>query len=239
MCCIKIYDLAVVLNLASADDVMPLYRLKNSASASALGILALSCAILAILVDPLADPVLAQISPDNEPDIAQLKQGKAYIYKLNTVGSAGKGYKLVYMVAAPLAVYWKFKTDFENDFLLTNKLIAEHLLLDYRDNVAITENIYATKPGVRFRWRTTTFPDSHRLEFELQNPKECGQEFHYGHIQLAAAGEYTLVTQVAYFEFFGSTLWMNYPWYGGMNYYLNYTVRWEQKTITRLIDRYR
>jgi hypothetical protein len=231
--------LAVVLNLASADDVMPLYRLKNSASASALGILALSCAILAILVDPLADPVLAQISPDNEPDIAQLKQGKAYIYKLNTVGSAGKGYKLVYMVAAPLAVYWKFKTDFENDFLLTNKLIKEHRLVAYSNNVAITESIYATKPGVIFRWRTISSPDIHRLDFELENPKECGQTFHYGHIQLKAAGDRTIVTQTAYFDFFGATLWMNYPWYGGMRHYLKYTARWEQETITRLIDRYR
>jgi hypothetical protein len=195
--------------------------------------------MFALLLGGAPTHVSAQYSQENKPDINELKQGRTYIYKLNPENIAGKGYKLVYMVAAPLETYWKFKTDFENDFLLTNKLIAEHLLLDYRDNVAITENIYATKPGVRFRWRTTTFPDSHRLEFELQNPKECGQEFHYGHIQLAAAGEYTLVTQVAYFEFFGSTLWMNYPWYGGMNYYLNYTVRWEQKTITRLIDRYR
>ena len=183
--------------------------------------------------------VLAQTSPNGEPDIDQLKQGRAYVYKLNPENIAGKGYKLVYMVAAPLEVYWKFKTDFENDFLLTNKLITEHQLVEYRDNIAITESIYATKPGVRFRWRTTTFPGSYRLNFELQNPKECGQKFHYGHIKLEAAGENTIVTQVAYFEFFGSTLWMNYPWYGGMHYFLHSTARWEQETITRLIHRYR
>ena len=195
--------------------------------------------MLALLLGGSPTHVLAKYSLENKPDINELKQGRTYIYKLYPENIAGKGYKLVYMVAAPLEAFWKFKTDFENDFLLTNKLITEHLLLDYRDNIAITENIYATKPGVRFRWRTTTFPDSHRLNFELQNPKECGQKFHYGHIQLEAAGEYTLITQVAYFEFFGSTLWMNYPWYGGMNYFLNYSVRWEQETITRLIDRYR
>jgi hypothetical protein len=49
----------------------------------------------------------------------------------------------------------------------------------------------------------------------------------------------TKVTQVVYFDFFGATLWMNYPWYGGMRHYLHYTARWEQETITRLIDRYR
>jgi hypothetical protein len=111
--------------------------------------------------------------------------------------------------------------------------------LKYKDNVAITENVYATKPGVRFRWRTMTLPNRHRLEFELQNPQECGKKFHYGHIQLKAAGDYTIVTQVAYFNFFGAALWMNYPWYGGMRYYLEYTARWEQETIIRLIDNYR
>jgi hypothetical protein len=218
---------------------MTLNRLINSVSYSALGILALSCAILAILLYPLPDPVLAQTSPEFEPSIDQLKQGEVYIYKLDTVDIAGKGYKLVYMVAAPLAVYWKFKTDFENDFLLTNKLITEHRLVAHKNNVAITESIYATKPGVRFRWRTISFPDIHRLDFELQNPKECGQKFHYGHIQLKSAGDRTIVTQTAYFDFFGATLWMNYPWYGGMRHYLKYTARWEQETITRLIDRYR
>ena len=109
----------------------------------------------------------------------------------------------------------------------------------YENNVAITESTYATKPGVTFRWRTITHSDRHRLDFELQNPKECGQKFHYGHIQLEAAGKHTKVTQVAYFDFFGASFWMNYPWYGGMNYYLRYTARWEQKTMARLIDRYR
>ena len=198
------------------------------------------CTVAAILLYLSPDTVLAQQSPASEPDIEQLRQGKAYVYKLdppNTV-STGKGYKLVYMVAAPLAAYWKFKTDFKNDFLLTNKLIAEHRLVAHQNNVAITESVYATKPGVTFRWRTISFPEIHRLNFELQNPKECGQKYHFGHIQMEAFGDHTKVTQTAYFEFFGATLWMNYPWYGGMRHYLHYTARWEQETITRLIDRY-
>jgi len=218
---------------------MTLNRLLNSVSFPALGILAVSCAMLTLLLYLLPDPVLAQTSPEIKPDIDQLKHGIAYIYKLDPVDTAGKGYKLVYMVAPPLAAYWKFKTDFENDFLLTNKLITEHRLVAHKNNVAITESIYTTKPGVRFRWRTISFPDIHRLNFELQNPKECGQKFHFGHIQLEAAGDHTIVTQTAYFDFFGATLWMNYPWYGGMRHYLNYTARWEQETITRLIDRYK
>ena len=200
-----------------------------------------TCTVAVILFCLSPDPVLGQKSPETEPDIDQLRQGKAYVYKLNppnTVGT-GKGYKLVYMVAAPLAAFWKFKTDFDNDFLLTNKLILKHRLVAHQNNIAITESIYATKPGVTFRWRTIGFPDIHRLNFELQNPKECGQKFHYGHIQLKSAGDRTIVTQTAYFDFFGATLWMNYPWYGGMRHYLKYTARWEQETITRLIDRYK
>jgi hypothetical protein len=211
----------------------------TSVSFPTLGILAACCTVFTILLCLSPDHVLAQNSPENEPDINQLMQGKAYVYKLDSEDRASKGYKLVYMVAAPLEAFWNFKTDFENDFLLTNKLITQHRLLEHKNNVAITESIYATKAGVRFRWHTIIFPDIHRLNFELQNPKECGQKFHYGHIQLEAVGEHTKVTQIAYFEFFGATLWMNYPWYGGMRHYLHYTARWEQETITRLIDRYR
>lgn len=195
--------------------------------------------VFAILLCLSANNALAQKSPQNEPDINQLMQGKIFIYKLDSGDKAGKGYKLVYMVAAPLSAYWKFKTDFKNDFLRTNELISEHRIMALENNVVVTENMYATRPGVRFRWRTVSLPDIHRLDFELLNPNECGQKFHYGHIQLEPVGEHTKVTQVAYFDFFGVTLWMNYPWYGGMQHYLNYTARWEQETVVRLIDRYR
>jgi hypothetical protein len=166
-------------------------------------------------------------------------QGKAYIYKLHPEDMVGKGYMLVYLVSAPLSAYWNFKTDFESDFLLTNKLITEHRVVENKNNVAITETIYATKPDVKFRWRTISSPNSHRLDFELLNAKECGQRFHYGHIQLEKVAEYTKVTQTAYFDFFGATFWMNYPFYGGMKYHLNYMANWEQETIPRLIQKYR
>ena len=133
-------------------------------------ILTLTWAVAVILFCLSPDHVLAQPSPENEPDIDQLRQGKAYVFKLNppkAIGT-GKGYKLVYMVAAPLAVFWKFKTDFDNDFLLTNKLISKHRLVAHQNNVAITESIYATKPGVRFRWRTISFPDIQKC-FQPQN----------------------------------------------------------------------
>ena len=178
-------------------------------------------------------------SPNIEPDEAELKRGKAYIYEILPERKKGKGYKLVYMVAAPVNVYWNFKTDFDNDFLLTNKYITNHRLIQHKANVAITENSYATKPHVLFKWQTRIDPESHRLDFLLLNPQESGQKFHYGTIQLRAAGSYTKVSQVAYFDFFGASLWVNYPWYGGMSYFLNYTVRWEQQTLRRLKGKYK
>ena len=201
--------------------------------------LAVFCMVLATLLLPALRHGFGQEPLNEAPDSSRLKQGKAYIYKLNTGNETGRGYKLVYMVAAPLSIYWKFKTDFENDFLTTNKLILEHRLVSQTGNVAVTEDIYATKPGVVFRWRTTSSPQNHRLDFELLNPQKSGQKFHYGHIQLEAFGEYTKVTQIAYFDFFGVTLWVNYPWYGGMQYFLNYSANWEQQMIVRLMGRYR
>ena len=50
--------------------------------------------------------------------------------------------------------------------------------------------------------------------------------------------EGTRVTQVAYFDFLGASLWADYPWGGGMRDFLAYTARWEQEMVLRLKDRY-
>ena len=124
-----------------------------SVSSPILGVVAVSCTVFAILLGLSPDLAMAKTLPENEPDTNQLLQGKAYVYKLDPDGSAGKGYK----------------------FGIYGRCFLESLL-------------------------------------EIQN---------------------------RYFDFFGATLWMNYPWYGGMRHYLHYTARWEQETITRLIDQYR
>ena len=51
-------------------------------------------------------------------------------------------------------------------------------------------------------------------------------------------GESTKVTHVAYFDFFGATLWVHYPWGGGMLDFLEYTAQWEQRTILQLKNNY-
>jgi len=64
--------------------------------------------------------------------------------------SGGYGYRLQYYVPAPIDVFWRFKTDFDNDVLLTNEELIEHRIVESFDNSVITENRYATAPGLRF-----------------------------------------------------------------------------------------
>ena len=160
------------------------------------------------------------------------------IYKIAPDKRGGRAYKLIYFVQAPIDSYWKFKTDFDNDFLVKNKYIQEHKFIMRTGNTVITENKYAYKPDVYFRWQTTVLPEAHRLEFDLLNPEECGQKYHYGHIQLASVEAGTLVTQTAYFDFLGAAFWAIYPWRGGMKDFLSYTALWEQETMLQLIERY-
>ncbi len=196
----------------------------------------------------VVSPFLILELPAQEVDQAALLEGKAFIRKLQPQqkGDSRYGYELVYIVDAPLDVFWKFKTDFDNDFLMTNKYIVSHRMISNHENVVVTENIfsddlYTHKPKAKFLWQTTLFPAQYRLDFVLLNPQECGQEFHYGSIQLEAAGtsgQKTKVTQTAYFDFFGVSFWVNYPWYGGMEDFLTYTADWEQTTILRLKSKY-
>lgn len=150
----------------------------------------------------------------------------------------GRAYKLVYLVRVPVEVYWKFKTDFDNDFLRDHKYIREHRFISKTANTVITGNKYTNTPDMFFIWQTTALPEARRLDFILLNPQHCGQAFHYGSIQLKADKEGTRVTQVAYFDFLGASLWAEYPWGGGMKDFLTYTARWEQGTVVRLKGRY-
>jgi hypothetical protein len=193
-------------------------------------------------------PFLVLTSLALETDHQAQLEGKALIRKLQPLqkDGAGGGYELTYLVDAPPDAFWKFKTDFDNDFITTNKFIIAHQLVRHKENVVVTEavfseDLYTHRPKAKFRWQTTLFPDQYRLEFLLLNPEECGQKFHHGSIQLEAiglSGQKTKVTQKAYFDFFGVSFWLNYPWYGGMKDFLTYSARWEQTTFSRLKAKY-
>ena len=167
-----------------------------------------------------------------ESSNGQLLNGDPVITKLKPERKGGRGFKLVYSVDASVDAFWKFKTDFDSPLLLRNKLISSHRLVSRADNVVVTETEYSHRPSAVFRWQTTVFPEQHLLRYELLNPQECGQKYHYGYIQLEALDSGTRVNQVTYFDFFGASVWVNYPFKGGMSQVLKYTAGWEQEFIS-------
>jgi hypothetical protein len=173
-----------------------------------------------------------------EPKDEKLLNGESLIYRLEPKARGGQAYKLVYLVRANVDVVWRFKTDFNNEFVLTNKFIEENRFISREDNIVITEAKYLNRPGVKFRWRTTLTPSSYRLDFVLINPEKSKQKFHYGYIQLEAFGQNTKVTHVGYFDFFWAFLWVHYPWSGGMSDFLRYMARWEQEATILLKEKY-
>lgn len=55
--------------------------------------------------------------------------GEILIHHLDPAPGGGRAYRLVYVVPVPMDVYWRFETDFDNDFSLTNGSIREHRLV--------------------------------------------------------------------------------------------------------------
>lgn len=178
-------------------------------------------------------------SDESQPGQAGPQFDRVTIKQIAPARAGGQGYRLVYHVNAPIGTYWKFKTDFDNVFLIENKYIRDHRFISKTGGTAVTENRYNYGPDVFFRWQTRLHPDLFRLDFILLNPERCRQKYHYGYIQLTPAGQFTRVTQVAYFDFWGAAFWAHYPWTGGMKDFLTYTATWEQDTLLRLMDHYR
>ena len=164
--------------------------------------------------------------------------GGVVIERIAPEGIGGQAYRLVYRVNVPIYTFWKFKTDFNNTFLITNKFIRNHRFIGQNGDIAITETQYTYRPDVFFRWQTRLLPQRFRLTFSLLNPEACKQKYHHGYIQLKSEGKTTQVTQVAYFDFWGAAFWAYNPWQGGMQDFLSYTASWEQATAMRLKDRY-
>ena len=182
--------------------------------------------------------ILSVQPPTIEPNREQLLSGEPFIYRIEPEARGGEAYKLVYMVPVPIEVFWRFKTDFRGSFVETNKYVKEQRVIREEANVVIVENRLSSRPESLFRWRNILYPNKYRLDYVLENPEQCGQRFHYGHFQLEPLGSNTKVTHEAYFDFFGSSLWALYPWEGGMQAFLDYNARWEQKTVQQLKENY-
>ena len=192
----------------------------------------LLCAVLATTGSGAsADPGVELTDEEflsSDPVVTKLKPERAH----------GSGFKMVYSVAAAPATYWRYRTDFEGQLVLQNKFIKSHRLASRDGNTAVTETVYTNKPNTVFKWQTTVFPDRKLLEYELLNPAECGQRYHYGSVQLEALNAGTRVTHIAYFDFFGVSLWVNYPFKGGMSRFLKYTANWEQQLVAEFDRHY-
>jgi hypothetical protein len=179
----------------------------------------------------------ASLSADEPSDPVNLPD-EIIIQRIEPDRRGGQAYRLTYRVMVPIDVFWRFKTDFDNEFLIQNPHIIEHRFVSWFGKTVVTEGRYTNQPDVTFRWQTTLHSDDHRLDFILLNPQECGQRFNYGHIRLEVEGPGTRVTQTGYFDFLGAGLWAIYPWSGGMRSLLRETVRWEQQIVQQLRERY-
>jgi hypothetical protein len=179
----------------------------------------------------------SSIQAEGQPDIFQ-----RYAISIQSIPSphpGGYGYRIEYQMPVPLHVCWRFKTDFGNDFLRHNRIIASHRLLHHTANQAVTETVYTSAPDKRFVWETTTDARRHQMFFRLLNPHAAGQRYHAGVIRLVDKGRHTLIIQEAHFDFFGAGFWVHYPWQGGMREILETSARWEQKTVYQLQAAYR
>lgn len=190
----------------------------------------------AILVNGHVSTASPEDMPANHEDA---DSDRVVIERIAPERDGGQAYRLMYRVNVPMSIYWRFKTDFNNTFLISNKFIRDNRFIGQNGNIATTETQYSYRPDVYFRWQTRLLPERFRLTFHLLNPEACGQKYHHGYIQLVPEGKTTRVTQVAYFDFWGAAFWVYNPWSGGMRDFLSYTARWEQETAMRLKDRYR
>jgi hypothetical protein len=160
------------------------------------------------------------------------------VHRIRSFVQAGQAFRLTYTVSVPLDLFWKFKTDFGADFLMTNRYILSNRLVGRKNNVYITETRYVDAPQTVFRWQTTVYPSAYRMNYRLLNPEECGQKFNRGSIQLSTVSGNTRVVHSTYFDFFGAAVWARFPGPGGMVGFLRYTAEWEKETIKELQHRY-
>jgi hypothetical protein len=198
-----------------------------------LTVISLSMIILISKVEAFSRLLLMEQKPNRTPYNEQI-----LIERIHSDPRGGQAYRLTYTAPVSIDVYWRFKTDFDNDFLKDNKFILSHRFVSRNNNTVITENEYTNKPKVVFRWKTNFSYENLRLDFVLLNPEETGHDFHYGHILLNPKGDSTQIVQEAYFNFFGASFWAIYPWSGGMAEFLKYNAQWEYDMVLKLYDQY-
>lgn len=195
--------------------------------------------LCAALVTGAALLPLSSISAaaDNSAALAGLA-ARTSLENVTNPDDEGRRIRLIYYAPVPVESFWNFKTDFQNEWLVSNQYIAAHRFISRHGNVVLTETKYTYGPDIFFRWQTVLYPESRTLRYTLLNPAECGQAFNYGVITLEPDGDLTRVTHTSHFDFAGALLWAHLPGPWGMVDFFHYTARWEQETILRLQSRY-
>ena len=165
--------------------------------------------------------------------LARLEK-RTRVFEVEPSTKGGHGVQMVYYAPVDIDIFWKFKTDFQNEWLVSNRYIESNRLVERQGNIVLTATRYTYGPKVDFRWKTDLFPETRAMRYRLLNPEECGQKFNEGWIKLEADGDLTRVTQTSYFDFTGAFIWAKLPGPWGMTGFLRYTAKWEQATILRL-----
>jgi hypothetical protein len=195
---------------------------------------------VATLLAAAAVSLLALTSGQAADHQALLEQlaAKTRLEHIAAADGEGRRVRLIYYAPVPADVFWRFKTDFQNEWLVSNAYIAAHRFVSRRGDIVVTETKYTYGPDVFFRWRTELIPAERTLRYALLNPAECGQIYNYGVITLEPDGAFTRVTHTSCFDFSGAFLWAHLPGPWGMGDFFRYTARWERETILRLEARY-
>jgi len=56
----------------------------------------------------------------------EILDGKPLIERPRPDSRGGQAYRLIYVVDVPVETYWRFKTDFDNTFVVTHRFITFH-----------------------------------------------------------------------------------------------------------------
>lgn len=206
--------------------------LRRSAPRTAVAALVAAVALAVLMLAPASGQ-----SADHQALLEQLA-ARTRLEHTTAADGGGRRVRLVYYAPVPADVFWRFKTDFQNEWLVSNAYIKAHRFISRRGNIVITETKYTYGPDVFFRWRTELLPAERTLRYALLNPAECGQTFNHGVITLEPDDAFTRVTHTSRFDFSGAFLWAHLPGPWGMGDFFRYTARWEQETILRLRARY-
>ena len=165
----------------------------------------------------------ASIEPANE----ELLSGQTFIYRITPDVRGGIGFKLVYLLNAPIHEVWNFMTLFDPNILTTKTDVIEYRILERTEKIVISEGVYdyGTKHALRYKHKISDY--AYKIDYELETPGVLIQDFNYGSVQLESAGRATRITHLGFIRGRGTNRWISDPGTSGMEASLNRLANWE------------